>query len=51
MNKITNETKSAIIGYWRCGAILEQICVITGIAFWKIDKIITDYKNTQINTQ
>ena len=44
MNKITEHQKSAIVGYWRCGAPLEQICVVTGISFWKIEKIITDHK-------
>lgn len=39
---------SACVGYWRCGAPLEQICVIMGIAFWKIEKIIEDYKTNTI---
>ena len=35
---------SAIIGYWRSGASLEQICVVTGMKYWKVESIIENYK-------
>ena len=40
---MTPYQKSAIIGYWRSGAPIEQICWITGMKYYKIEKIIKDY--------
>ena len=46
MPEITLEQRSAIIGYWRMGAPLEQIALITGIYYFTIEKIILDYELT-----
>ena len=45
---ITQYEKAAIIGYWRGGAPLEQICWIMGKPFWKIEKTIEEYKSLLI---
>ena len=39
--------KSAIIGMWRCGAIIEQICVVMNMKYWKVEEIINQYKYNQ----
>lgn len=36
--------KSAIIGYWRCGASFEWICVTTGFNYFEINNIIENHK-------
>jgi hypothetical protein len=40
---MTQYEKSAIIGYWRCGSSIEQICVITGVYYTVIAKLIKTY--------
>ncbi len=42
--------KAAIIGFWRSGATTEQICVVTGLFYPVIQKIINDYKR-ELNYQ
>lgn len=41
---ITQEEISAIIGHWRNGAKYEQISWVTGIDYYTVEKIITDYE-------
>lgn len=41
---MTETEKAAIIGHWRNGALTEQISVVMGIAFWKVERVIDDYK-------
>lgn len=42
------EQKSAIIGYWRSGATVSEISLITGIHEATIERIINDYKDNII---
>lgn len=42
--QISKETESAVIGYWRGGAPIEQICVITDLFYPVVKRIIEDYK-------
>lgn len=35
--------KSAIIGYWRQGATLDEIKALTGVSKWDIAEIIAAY--------
>jgi hypothetical protein len=52
MNIITpDHIISAIVGYWRCGATLEQICVLKGIEYYKVVKIIENYQKQLTNDQ
>lgn len=46
MGTITEHTKSAVVGYWRGGAMIETIMWIVGLPYWKVEKIIDDYKNS-----
>lgn len=39
-DKITSNDKAANIGYYRNGAPLEQIMLITGLYYWQIEEII-----------
>lgn len=41
---MTPNEKSAIIGYWRSGTKIEQICVITGKPYDLIFSVIHNYK-------
>jgi acyl carrier protein len=41
---ITDEQRSAIIGYWRSGAWLTEISNITGFNLEEIEEIIINYK-------
>jgi len=45
----SDHIKAAIIGYWRMGATLDQICAMTGVVFWKIEKIIEDFNQSQLS--
>lgn len=36
--------ESAIIGYWRMGATMEEMCAATGLYYLVIKKIIESYK-------
>lgn len=42
-NKPTPEIKSAIIGYYRCGSPIEQICHLVNIPYNKVESIINAY--------
>ncbi|HXR85050.1 MAG TPA: hypothetical protein VN722_12110 [Hanamia sp.] len=35
---------AAIIGYWRSGASYDEISSVTGLFYWIIEKIITQYQ-------
>lgn len=37
------ETQSAIIGFWRMGAPIEQICHVTNVPYQKVELIIEKY--------
>lgn len=39
--------RSAIIGYWRSGASLNEIMWITGLMFREVEKIINQYSKEQ----
>ena len=43
---MTPNKKSAIVGFWRCGAPIEQICWITNVKYWKVEEIINNYVAT-----
>jgi transposase len=43
---MTPNEKSAIIGYWRSGASIEHIMVITGRSYMLIINLIDQYKET-----
>jgi len=44
MNRIDEYTKAVIISLWRNGNKVETIMWLLNIQYWKIDKIIEDYK-------
>lgn len=37
---------SAIIGHWRNGASYDEIKIATGLQYWQIEKVITEYQKT-----
>ena len=37
--------KSSVIGFWRSGASVEEVCGVTGLYYSVIMNIIKDYKN------
>lgn len=37
--------ESAIIGFWRMGAPIEQISWVIGIHYFIVERVITNYKN------
>lgn len=41
---MTEYEKAAIIGYWRSGASYDEIVTVTGLLYWKIEKVITEYQ-------
>jgi transposase len=43
-NNLTKYEKSAIVGYYRSGAPLEQICWIVGLPYVTIERIINQFK-------
>lgn len=43
---IDDYLRAAIIGYWRSGATHEAIMPVTGIPYWKIEKVILEYEKT-----
>ncbi len=42
---ISKEMKAAIIGYWRSGATIEEIKIITRLPDWMIQTTITNHQN------
>lgn len=44
--EVEDNVKSAIIGYWRCGATIDEIMSITNIRYMVIQQIINDYQAT-----
>lgn len=45
---MTKQEKSAIIGYYRNGATLLEIMLITGIAYFIIDRIVLDHPKNHV---
>ena len=41
---MSNELKAAVIGYWRNGATLAEVCAATGLFYLVIKKIILNYQ-------
>lgn len=43
---MTPNNKSAIIGFWRSGAPIEQICWGMNMKYWEVEEIINNYVAT-----
>ncbi len=41
---MTTQQKAVIIGLWRMGAVIEQMCFVLKTPASKIEKVIEDYK-------
>jgi len=41
---MTTQQKAVIIGLWRMGAVIEQMCFVLKTPAYKIEKVIEDYK-------
>ncbi len=51
VNLMTDEEKSAIIGYWRSCQDIDMICNITGLPFWVVHNVIEIYKTELLTKQ
>lgn len=41
---VEDNVKSAIIGYWRMGATMDEIMAVTNLGFMVIQQIISDFE-------